>query len=49
MGGALEAPLAELAIAPKHIHVLICNFLTFHEYQEPTSWAELGLSPGRDS
>ena len=39
MGGGLRGPpLAELAIAPKRIYVLIWNYLTFLIYQKPKFW-----------
>ena len=33
-GGSLRPPLAEITIAPKRIHRLIQNFLTFHKCQK---------------
>ena len=37
-GGLRGPPLAELAIAPKRIYILIWNFLTFLIYQKPKFW-----------
>ena len=37
-GGLRGPPLAELAIAPKRIYILIWNLLTFLIYQKPKFW-----------